>query len=211
MLLKTHGISIKGVGRHRDWMKKLENLRTWDNKHLPKHLLLELKRESERLLFVQNQIKGIDKYQLAQLKTSDLPVMQKVLQIQKLKGIGYTSAWILVMEWFGWRKFNNVKEVGAAAGLTGVRRASGEMSQDQGISKIGNPQIRSLMVELGWSWLRYQPDHPLSLWFQERFSQGARLRRIGIVALARKLLILIWKFISSGELSEGTQLKETGV
>lgn len=207
MLLKTHGIRVKSICTRRDWLDQLKCLRTWDNKFLPVHLLLELKRESERLIFVQNQIKEIDDYQLEQLKVSDLLVMQKVRQLRKLKGVGHKSAWVLVMEWFGWRKFNNVKEVGAAAGLVGVRRSSGEMSQDQGISKIGNPQMRTLMVELAWSWLRYQPDHPLSIWFKERFSQGARLKRVGIVAVARKLLILIWKFVARDELPEGTQLK----
>lgn len=206
MLLKTQGVKIKNAG-HKGWMEELKKLKTWNNKPIPEHLFCELKRESERLFFVQNQIKEVDAYQTEKLKTSDLPAMQKINHLQQLKGIGYKSAWILVMEWFNWRKFNNVKEVGAAAGLVGVRRASGEMSQDQGISKIGNPQIRSLMVELAWGWLRYQPDHPLSKWFRERFGQGARVRRIGIVALARKLLILLWKFIEKGELAKETKLK----
>lgn len=210
MLLKTQGISVKKVS-HRDWSEKLKSMHTWDNKPIPEHLLAEIERENGRLLAVQKQIKEIDDYQLEQLRTSDLPVMQKVIQIQGIKGIGYKSAWILVMEWFGWRTFNNVKEVGAGAGLTGVRKASGTMSQDQGISKIGNPKIRTLMVELAWSWLRYQPDHPLSKWFYERFSQGTRARRIGIVALARKVLILIWKYVAKGEITLGTKFKLNGI
>lgn len=206
MLLKTHGVKVGKIGG-KGWTDELDKIKMWDSKALPEHLLSELKRESARLVFVKNQIKEIEKYQQEQLEASDSPVIQKVLQIGKLKGIGYKSAWLLVMEWFGWRRFNNVKEVGAAAGLVGVRRASGEMSQEQGISKVGNPKIRTLMVELSWIWLRYQPDHPLSIWFRERFDKGGRLKRIGIVALARKLLILIWKFVERGELAPATQLK----
>lgn len=206
MLLKTQGIKVKQIGG-KDWKEKLPGLKTWDGKSIPRHLLSEIKRETERLDCVSNQIKKLDAYQEEQLKKSKLPVMEKVRQLEKIKGVGLKSAWILAMEWFGWRRFNNVKEVGAAAGLVGVRHASGEMSQDKGISKIGNPKIRSMMIELAWFFLRYQPDHPLSNWFKERFGQGKRLRRIGIVAVARKLLIMLWKFIARGELAKGTELK----
>ena len=128
-------------------------------------------------------------------------------QLLQLKGIGEVSSWYLIMEWFSWRKFNNRREVGAAAGLVGCPFASGDMEKEQGISKAGNSRIRALMIELGWLWLRYQPDSELSKWFVKRFEHGKRLKKIGIVALARKLLIAIWRFIETGELPKGAELK----
>ena len=128
-------------------------------------------------------------------------------QLKKLKGIGDVSSWILIMEWFGWRKFNNRREVGAAAGLVGTPCDSGESQKELGISKAGNYRIRALMIELGWSWLRYQPNSDLSKWFDKRFNHSKRFRKIGIVALARRLLIAIWRYVTTGELPKGAQLK----
>ncbi len=108
----------------------------------------------------------------------------------QLCGIGATSSWVFVMEFFGWRRFSNRREVAAAAGLTPTPYRSGNSLGEQGISKAGNPRVRTMMVEIAWSWLRYQSNSGLSKWFLRRFGQGtARQRRVGIVALARRLLI----------------------
>ena len=112
------------------------------------------------------------------------------------------------MEFFGWRQFKNRRQVAGCAGLDPTPYDSGKSRREQGISKAGNKRIRWLMVELAWSWLRYQPDSALSQWFQERFgSGGKRQRRIGIVALARRLLVALWRYVDHGVLPEGAELK----
>ena len=111
------------------------------------------------------------------------------------------------MEWFGWRKFKNRREVGAAAGLVGTPYDSGESQREQGITKAGNYRIRTLATELSWCWLRYQPNSELSCWFYERFNRGKRSRRVGIIALARRLLIALWRYLETGQLPAGAELK----
>jgi transposase len=111
-------------------------------------------------------------------------------------------------EFFGWRNFSNRREVGACAGLTPTPYNSGRSRREQGMSKAGNKRIRKLIVEISWCWLRYQPRSELSRWFTERFAHGGkRMRRIGIVALARKLLIALWRFRTHGLIPEGARLK----
>jgi transposase len=112
------------------------------------------------------------------------------------------------MEFFGWRAFRNRREVGSLAGLTPTPYQSGDEMREQGISKAGNRPIRAMAVEIAWSWLRYQPQSELSLWFQRRFAHGSkRVRKIGIVALARKLLVALWRYLAFGEIPAGAQLK----
>ena len=125
----------------------------------------------------------------------------------ELGAIGPSSAWLLVMEFFGWRAFRNRREVGALAGLVSMPYNSGDAEQDQGISKAGNRRVRSMMVEIAWLWLRYQPDSQFSQWYQTRFAGGGkRMRRVGIVALARRLLIALWRYLEDGVLPEGARL-----
>ena len=118
------------------------------------------------------------------------------------------SAWVYVMEFFAWRAFRNRRELGSLAGLAPTPYASGESSRERGISKAGNRPVRALAIEIAWCWLRYQPDSQLSRWYQRRFAKGgSRVRRIGIVALARKLLIALWRYVEEDLLPEGAQLK----
>jgi len=125
-----------------------------------------------------------------------------------LKGIGINGAWLLVREFFGWRAFKNRREVGGLAGFTPTPYQSGESAREQGITKSGNRHVRWMTTELAWSWLRFQPDSALSVWFRERFGHGGkRVRRIGIIAVARKLLIALWRFLETGALPEGAALK----
>ena len=134
--------------------------------------------------------------------------MKQVNHLLKLKGVGWQSSWILVMEFFSWRDFRNQRQLGACAGLTPTPYASGDSEREQGISKAGNRQVRSLMIELSWLWLRYQPNSTLTQWFQQRFAGGGkRMRRIGIVAMARKLLIALWRYVKEGVVPEGAVLK----
>jgi transposase len=116
------------------------------------------------------------------------------------------------MEFFGWRQFRNQREVGGLAGLAPTPYQSGGQAHEQGISKPGNRPVRAMAIEIGWCWLSYQPDSDLALWYWENFGHGGkRLRRVGIVALARKILVALWRYLEKGELPEGAQLKPEAV
>ena len=120
------------------------------------------------------------------------------------------SAWMLVMEFYGWREFNNRRQVGGAAGLGGTPYNSGSTEHEQGISKAGNPLVRTRAIELAWLWVRLQPHSQLSQWFMKRFaSGGSRMRRIGIVAVARKLLIGLWHLVEHGAVPRGAVMDFT--
>lgn len=130
-----------------------------------------------------------------------------MLLLLNLKGIGENSAWLLVREFFGWRGIRNRRELASLAGLTPTPYDSGESRREQGISKAGNRRVRWMMIELAWGWLRYQPSSELSQWYQRRFGEGnTRLRKLGIVALARKLLVALWKYLETGEVPAGAEL-----
>jgi transposase len=126
-------------------------------------------------------------------------------QLVRLRAIGPKGAWILVKEVFGWRQFANRRELASSLGLVPTPHASGSIDREQGISKAGNRRVRSLLTELAWSWLRLQPDSELTLWFNRRFvCSGGRMRRVGIVALARRLAIAPWRYVKDGESRYGS-------
>jgi transposase len=128
-------------------------------------------------------------------------------RLTRLRGVGPETTTVLVREVF-YRDFANRREVAAYAGLTPSPYRSGRMDRDQGISKAGNALVRAKMVELAWFWMRYQPDSELSHWFLERVGVGkGRVRRIGIVAVARKLLVALWRYVTSGLVPAGADLK----
>lgn len=130
-------------------------------------------------------------------------------QLCALRGVGPESAWLTVTEVFGWRQIRNRKELAALAGLAPTPYDSGGMQHDQGISKAGNKRVRWMMTELAWSWLRHQPQSELSQWWQRRFGSGSkRQRRIGIIALARKLLIKLWQYLETGVVPQGLSCKQ---
>lgn len=199
-LLALHGIKLKNKGRMK-LKDYIETCKDWEDKGLLELQKEELLREVERLELIKAQLRQVE-----QKMSSQTQADQSIKQLNRLRGID-KSALILIKEWFGWRKFKNRREVGSAAGLVGMPYNSGEMERDQGISKSGNALIRSLMIELSWSWLRYQPQSQLSLWFQERFGGSKRSRKVGIVALARKLLISLWRYIETGVVPEGAEFK----
>jgi transposase len=130
----------------------------------------------------------------------------RVKQLMRLRAIGEASAWQLVFEYF-WRRFHNRREVAAGAGLTPTPYSSGDSVREQGIGKAGNARVRTLVVELAWGWVRWQPNSELTRWFRARFDGNKRVRRIGIVALARRLLIALWRYLETGELPAGATLK----
>jgi transposase len=187
-------------------------LRDWNGEPLPPELVAELERELARLAQVHEQIGALEKAQRQGLEQPQTPAQKLAARLMGLRGLGPVSAWLLSSEMFAWRKFRNRREVGAVAGLCGTPYASGEGAREQGISKAGNKRVRWVMVEVAWSWLKFQPDTELSRWFWQRFGHGnRRMRRIGIVALARKLLVALWKYLERGELPSGAVLKSAAV
>lgn len=191
-----------------NFLERLKAVRLWDGGELPKGLCTRLEREYQRIQIVNQQILQLETEKTELIRTSDHASVEQVRQLMQLKGIGVNSAWLFVMEFFGWRAFRNRREVGALAGLTATPFSSGNYSHEQGISKAGNRHIRAMAIEIAWNWLRYQPDSKLSRWYQQRFGKGnSRLRRIGIVALARKLLVELWRYLETGAFPEGAVTK----
>jgi len=202
-LLVLNNLRVKYVGG-RLWQR-------WWTGHAPELapcVRAEIERESERLLLVKKQM---DTIEAAQRQAVAAGSETQVARLARLRGIGMNSGWVLAKELFGWRCFRNRREVAGCLGLTPSPYASGESETEQGISKAGNWRARTLMVELAWSWLRYQPQSELSQWFNRRFAGGGkRLRRIGIVALARRLAIALWRYLEDGLIPDGAQLKAIG-
>ena len=203
-LLVLHGIRMS-LGR--DFVARLEQRKDVRGESLGEDLKAELRREYERYRLAHEQIKTLEAEQKRRAVRADSQALKQINQLMLLKGVGWQSSWKLVMEFFAWREFNNRRELGACAGLTPTPYHSGDSLREQGISKAGNKHIRSVMVELSWLWLRYQPNSALSQWFERRFAQGGkRLRRIEIVAMARKLLIALWRYLNDGVIPEGAVL-----
>lgn len=200
-LLALHGVRVRSV------KEDVDKLRDWKGEQLGEQTRGELKREQERLALVERQLEELRQARKAALKHPQSKAQRQAAQLAEVRGVGEGTAWDLAHEFFGWREFENRRQVGAAAGLTGCPYSSGESAVEQGISKAGNKRVRVWMIELGWRWLKWQPQSALSRWFFERFwFGGKRLRRIGIVALGRKLLIALWKYLQTGQLPEGAVL-----
>jgi len=195
---------IKVTGNLKTLHQRLEKITRWNRKALPAALLEELRRECLRMEQINEQIKTLEQQKLERIKTPKSNADHQAADLLRLKGVGEVSAWVLAKEFFGWREFKNRREVGALSGLTPTPYDSGNARIEQGISKAGSPRVRNVTIELAWSWLRLQPDSELTKWFNERYAQGSkRMRRVGIVALARKLLVALWKYVEFGIVPEG--------
>ena len=181
------------------FLSALDEMRTGDGRALPPHLKDELRREHERLMLVQRQIKALEAANLAAHRAPAKGSAEaKVVQLAQLKAIGPQFAQGLVNEVF-YRDFKNRRQVGSCVGLTDTPYDSGESRRQQGISKAGNHRARKLALELAWLWLRHQPDSGLSRWFRERVGDiRGRIRKIAIVALARKLMVALWRYLETG-------------
>jgi transposase len=206
--LKLHGVGDVSPLR-KDLVRYLESVRLWDGSALPPFVKERANKEHERLCLVQRQIMDLVKRRREIVESEESSDCGKrVLQMMSLKAVGIESAWRLEKEFFGWRKFRNGREIASLSGLCPTPYDSGESRVEQGISKAGNRRVRAMSIELGWIWIRYQPKSKLTRWFNERFASGGkRLRRIGIVAVARKLLIDLWRFVEHGVVPEGAILK----
>jgi transposase len=206
-LLIQQGLEVRNPSG-KGFLEELASLRTWEGKALPEDLKERVVREYERLRMVEDQMKFLRKERESRVNSGATPAYRMVAQLRSLYGIGKTSSWDFVMEMFGWRRFRNRKEVGAFPGLTPTPYDSGGSQREQGISKAGRGRIRGLNIQIAWGWLRFQPQSKLARWFWERFGHGGkRMRKIGIVAVARKLLIDLWRYLEYGVIPEGVRLR----
>lgn len=201
-LLVTQGIRLDHI--RRDFLEWLDEVRLWDGTALLPGIRGRIEREYERRQHVHEQILELKRRRREAIREGDSEAIDKVRKLSRLKSIGSSGAWTLVMELFGWRQFNNRRELGGLSGLVPTPYQSGDDDKEQGVSKSGNRWVRGLMVELAWSWVRWQPDSELTRWYLRRFgSGGKRTRKVGIVALARKLLVALWKYVEFDEIPEG--------
>jgi transposase len=206
-LLIQQGIAVKNPSS-RKFVLELESSVLWDGTPLPVDLKARILREHTRLRLAEEQIYALRKERELRVEKEETASMKKVAQLMNLVGIGMNSSWKFVMEFFAWREFKNRREIGALSGLTPTPYDSGVSQREQGISKAGNKRIRTLAVEMSWVWLRFQPQSKLSRWYLERFAGGgSRSRRIGIVAVARRLLIDLWRYLEHGVIPEGARLR----
>jgi transposase len=203
-LLVLHNLRGPQIGT-RAWI-------AWWDAHrgeLPPLLRAEIERELARFTLVQQQVRQLETERRKAIAGGQQPM---VVQLARLSAIGVRGASAMVDELFGWRQFTNRRQIGACLGLDCVPYSSGDSQLDQGISKAGNKRSRNLFVELAWRWLRLQPDSNITLWFNHRFATGGkRMRRIGIVAVARRLAVALWRYITFGEIPVGAVLKSRAI
>lgn len=204
-LLASQGVLLPVVA---SFVAQVKQVRLWDGSPIPPGLMSRLVREYANLRFVDQQLRELEAERREIIRRSETRAAQQVRQAMQLCGIGENSAWLFVMEFFAWRQFRNRREVGALAGLAPTPYQSGGQAREQGISKSGNRLMRAMAIEIAWSWLRHQPASELSTWYKDRYAGGGKgQRKIGIVALARKLLVALWRYLEMGELPTGAQLK----
>lgn len=204
-LLASHGVPLDRI---QELPTHLATARLWDGTSLPPLLCARLEREWEAVLGYTTRIRALKVERRALLRTPNDPAIAQVRQLHQLRAVGIDSAWLYVMEFFAWRQFRNRRQVGGLAGLTDTHYQSGDLQHEQGISKAGNRWVRAIAINTAWAWLRFQPKSALARWYQQRFGKGnSRVRKIGIVALARKLLIAFWRYLDAGIIPEGAVLR----
>lgn len=206
-LLATQGITIEVRA---DFPQRVAQLRTWQGELLAPALQARVAREWEKVELCTQQICAIQRARRRQVR--DAPqgdaAVDMVRRLVALYGVGEHSAWTLVTELFAWRGLRNRRQVAGLTGLTGTPFRSGTQSDDQGISRAGNAQIRAIAIELAWCWVQFQPQSALARWYAARWANsGVRGRKIGIVAVARRLMIDLWRYVERGVIPEGARFK----
>jgi len=203
-LLVLHNLRPRIIGG-RDWAAWWEHHGT----QVPPLLRAEIERESARLKLVKDQIRALEAARRQEIEDGKQPLVKQLVQ---LRAIGAKGAWVLVKELFGWREFANRRELAGCVGLAPTPYASGDSEIERGISKAGNRRVRAMLVEQAWKWVQLQPDSALTKWFNRRFASGGkRMRRVGIVALARRLVVALWRYLEHGEIPAGAVLKPVAV
>jgi transposase len=205
-LLATVGVRLTEIAK---FPQVLEQARLWNGSPLPKWLKARLERDWQEREQLRQRIAELEKQRRELLRKGEDSGSQCARKLHQLRGMGPNASWLYALEFFAWREFKNRRQIGGLAGLAPTPYQSGAERREQGISKAGNRWMRSLAIEIAWGWLRYQPESDLSRWYQERFGHGStRQRKIGIVALARKLLIELWKYLQTGTPPAGAVLKQ---
>jgi len=200
-LLAAQGVRLE---IRRGFLEALEGVRLWNGSSMPEGLKARLGRAWAQYRWLTERINELEGERRTLLRTSQAEDVERVRQLMALDGIGENSAWVFVTEFFGWREFRNRREIGALAGLTPTPYQSGATDREQGISKAGNRHVRAIVVQIAWGWLKHQPDSELSRWYNRRFGPGsARVKKIGIIALSRRLLIELWRYLETGAIPEG--------
>jgi transposase len=188
--------------RQAGWWREV---RDWGGTELPAPVQERIARAEARLAVLAEQVATLEAEQTAQSRQAE-PSSGRG-RLVRLRGIGPTSAAVLLEEGLEWRAFQNRRQVGGLLGFAPAHHASGELCRDQGIRGSGNPRLQSVMVQLAWGWLQWQPASALSVWYRQRFDRGKRARKVGIVALARKLFIALWRYATAGVVPHGATLK----
>jgi transposase len=204
-LLATVGVLIHVDAK---FGARLDRLMQWNGQPLPEALRVRLVREWQKVELLTTQIHDLERARRVMLRESRDQAVALVRRLLQLRGIGDNAAWLYVMELFAWREFRNRRQVGASIGLVGTPYKSGALDHEQGIGKAGNKRVRRMTVQIAWGWLTYQPQSALTQWFNRRFANGGpRARKIGIVAVARRLVIDLWRYLDAGVIPEGAVLK----
>jgi transposase len=203
-LLATQGVTVAGSLLRFD----VTRVSRWDGQPLLPGLHRRLAREGEHLAALTQQMRAGEVQQRVAVRRHHEVAAEQARRLRQLNGIGWNGAWLYASEIFSWRDIRNGRELGALAGLVAAPYQSGATHTTRGITKAGNRQWRAMAVELAWGWLRYQPTSALTRWYFGRFHAGGpRTRRIGIVALARTLLIALWRYVDQGVVPAGAHLK----
>jgi transposase len=203
-LLATQGVTVAGSLHRVD----VTTLCGWNDQPLLPGLQRRVARECEHLAALTQQVRAFEVQQRDAVRRQSEVAAEQARCLRQLKGVGWNAAWLYASEIFSWRNIRNGRELGALTGLVAAPYQSGASSTTPGITKAGNRHWRAMAVELAWGWLRYQPASALTRWYLERFHAGGpRTRRIGIVALARKLLIALWRYVDHGVVPAGAAFK----
>jgi len=208
-LLATQGVSLP---INAQFLDRLEAAKLWDGTPLPPGLQERLTRTWRQLQEVDGQLRDLRTLRLTRPENLTPATSRALAQLLTIRAIGPIGAAVLATEIFGWRRIRNGRELGALVGLVPAPYQSGETDHDQGITRAGNAHVRRVIVQLACGWLRHKPESALTHWYQQRFGGGGkRVRKIGIVALARRLLIALWRYLETGLVPDGAQLKPTEV
>ena len=206
-LLATQGVHVR-VGA--DFRHRLETVRLWNGQLLAEVLRMRLVREWEKAELFTTQIKILEHARCEAMRDANEPAVALVRRLRELRGIGDHAAWLFVMELFAWRQLTTRRQVAAITGLAPTPYRSGTMDREQGISKAGNAAVRAIAIQIAWMWLLHQPQSGLAKWYEARFAHGGqRARKIGIVAVARRLMIDLWRYLEVGVIPDGAVLKVT--
>jgi len=204
-LLAGQGVAAR-MGR-RGLLDGLDAIRIWDGSALPSGLRRRLEMEIARHEVVHRQVLDLESERDARMRKGQDRASEVARRLKTLRGVAEVGAETYARE-FSWREFRNRRQVGSLVGLTSTPYQSGDLFRERGISRAGNRHVRGVFIDLAWVWLRSQPESELTHWFNQRFARGGpKLRKIGIIALARRLVIAFWRYADFGEIPKGALLK----